>query len=44
MAELKTWNLHHPAVKHTYMFASKNLHTDMGTCLRRPISKSPCAR
>ena len=30
-AELKTWNLHHPPVKHTYMFASKNLHTDMGS-------------
>lgn len=30
MAELKTWNLHYPPVKHTYMFASKHLHTDMG--------------
>lgn len=30
MKELKTWNLHHPPVKHTYMFASKNLHTKMG--------------
>jgi len=30
MAELKTWNLHYPPVKHTYMFASKNLHTEMG--------------
>jgi 3-methyladenine DNA glycosylase AlkC len=35
MAELKTWNLHHPAVKHTYMFASKNLHTDMGTVFQK---------
>ena len=26
LAELKTWNLHHPPVKHTYMFASKNVH------------------
>jgi len=25
MAELKTWNLHFTPVKHTYMFASKNL-------------------
>jgi 3-methyladenine DNA glycosylase AlkC len=31
LAELKTWNLHHPPVKHTYMFASKNTHTQMGT-------------
>ena len=28
-AELKTWNLHYPPVKHTYMFASKHLHTEM---------------
>lgn len=36
MAELKTWNLHHPPVKHTYMFASKNLHTDMGSIFKKP--------
>lgn len=30
LAELKTWNLHFQPVKHTYTFASKNLHTDMG--------------
>lgn len=35
MAELKTWNLHHPPVKHTYMFASKNLHNDMGTVFQK---------
>lgn len=35
MAELKTWNLHHPPVKHTYMFASKNLHTDMGSVFQK---------
>jgi 3-methyladenine DNA glycosylase AlkC len=35
MAELKTWNLHHPPVKHTYMFASKNLHTDMGSIFQK---------
>ncbi len=30
LAELKTWNLHHPPVKHTYMFASKNVHAQHG--------------
>jgi 3-methyladenine DNA glycosylase AlkC len=30
MKELKSWNLHHPPVKHTYMFAAKNLHAKMG--------------
>lgn len=30
MKELKRWNLHHPPVKHTYMFAAKNLHAKMG--------------
>lgn len=34
-AELKTWNLHHPPVKHTYMFASKNIHTDMGSIFQK---------
>jgi 3-methyladenine DNA glycosylase AlkC len=38
MAELKTWNLHHPPVKHTYMFASKHLHTDMGTVFQKTNS------
>jgi hypothetical protein len=31
LKELKTWNLHHPPVKHTYMFAAKHLHNKMGT-------------
>ncbi len=31
LAELKTWNLHHPPVKHTYMFASKNVHGQVGS-------------
>ena len=35
LAELKSWNLHHPPVKHTYMFAAKNLHTDMGTVFQK---------
>ena len=35
LAELKTWNLHNPAVKHTYTFASKHLHTDMGTVFQK---------
>ena len=30
MKELKRWNLHHPPVKHMYMFAAKNLHAKMG--------------
>lgn len=30
LAELKTWNLHLTPVRHTYTFASKNLHTQMG--------------
>jgi 3-methyladenine DNA glycosylase AlkC len=28
--ELRSWNLHHPPVRHTYMFAAKNLHSKMG--------------
>ena len=35
MAELKTWNLHYPPVKHTYMFASRHVHTDMGSVFQK---------
>ncbi len=30
LVELKTWNLNHPPVKHTYSFAAKHLHSKMG--------------
>lgn len=30
LKELRSWNLNHPPVKHTYMFAAKNLHAKMG--------------
>ena len=33
LAELKTWNLHFPPVKHTYMFASKNVHSQLGSSI-----------
>jgi 3-methyladenine DNA glycosylase AlkC len=36
LAELKTWNLHHPPVKHTYMFASKNVHAQEGSIFTNP--------
>ena len=35
LKELKTWNLHHPPVKHTYMFAAKHLHAKMGDAFQQ---------
>jgi hypothetical protein len=39
MAELKTWNMHYPPVKHTYTFASKNLHTDMTSSIFQKVER-----
>lgn len=36
VAELKTWPLSQAEIKNTYMFASKNVHTQMGTLYTKP--------
>lgn len=36
VAELKTWPMSQAEIKNTYMFASKNVHTQMGTLYTKP--------